>query len=173
MTAPFKTAMPATCLLACVASAFHFDLLHKPWTTQMFWSSKSSLVCLSSNLVIQKGQWIRLVSAPLEHQGLFHFLLSTASLAFKVRFLETQSTRKWSLLTLICSTLFLLLGTSVVYVALSLLAEDLVDYRNSTECVQGRLFFRHILGTVFFRICSPFPWFFDYDISFKIRRVIR
>ena len=59
-SAPFRTSLPSTFLLAGIASALHFDLVQKPWRTAFFWTSKSSLVCLNSNSVLGKGKNIKI-----------------------------------------------------------------------------------------------------------------
>ena len=133
ISAPFKTSMPATTTLALTAFAFQYDLINKPWTTRMFWSSKSSLVCLNSKFVIAKGQWTRLLSAPLEHHGTIHFLLCVASFLLKGRFLE----EKRSFFRMTAMTIAALIATSTVYITLAQLAEDVFNYENASECVQG------------------------------------
>jgi len=138
VSAPFKTSLPSTFALAGIASALHFDLVQKPWRTAFFWTSKSSLVCLNSNSVLGKGQWIRLISGPLEHHGTVHFLLCIASFILKGRFLESMTTQPHpSFLSRTVKTAVMTVATSLVYVLSSQVAEDLLGIRQSPECVQG------------------------------------
>ena len=137
LSAPFRTSMSSTFLLASLATGLHFDLVEKPWTTSFFWSSKSSLVCLNSNFVFGRSQWVRLISGPLEHHGTAHFAMCLLSFLLKGRFLESQTKHQQAFLSRTLRTLTMMVATSLVYIVASELAEDLMGYSQAPECVQG------------------------------------
>ena len=72
----------------------HMDVLRKPWKSKHFWSSSTSLVCLSVNRLmgyetgkINMDIW-RLISGPLEHASATHFVICLISFINKGRLLE-------------------------------------------------------------------------------------
>lgn len=134
---PFKvmTRFPATMISSLALTATHFNMFHKPWNKSAFWSSRSSLVCLNGNHIFGKSsEWIRLISAPLEHQSNLHFMICLASFFIKGYQLEKRRGVFRYLVTVIMS----IIGTSVVYVIVSRLAFEVQkDPIYMRECAQG------------------------------------
>jgi hypothetical protein len=65
---------PVTVLVSALLLALHLDAVPKLWVRDSFWSSRSSQVCLSAAHVIGDREWLRLISAPLEHASHIHFM---------------------------------------------------------------------------------------------------
>ncbi|TRY64144.1 hypothetical protein TCAL_06293 [Tigriopus californicus] len=126
---------PATVISSLALTATHLNMFQKPWNKVMFWSSRSSLVCLSSDHIFATSpQWIRLISAPVEHQSDFHFVICLVSFLIKGFQLEKRRGFVKYILTMITS----ILGTSLVFVILSRLAYELQNEPfYMKECVQG------------------------------------
>lgn len=76
---------PATTLTSVFLTSLHFDLISKPWTKRHFWQSGSSLVCLNARHIIEKRNFLRIISAPVEHAGDVHLAICVLSFVIKVR----------------------------------------------------------------------------------------
>ncbi len=86
-----RAALPAASLAVSGAlAALHSGLLSRPWRTRSFWMSGPGLVCLSARRALSgaaegRGDLLRVVSAPLEHEGGVHLATSIFSLIMKVK----------------------------------------------------------------------------------------
>ena len=89
--------------------------------------SSNLVSTIAKYVLLIPGQWIRLVSGPLEHHGTVHFLLCIASFILKCRFLESMTTQPPpSFLSRTVKTAVMTIATSLVYVLSSQVAEDLL-----------------------------------------------
>lgn len=116
--------------------ASHLNLHRKPWSVWHFWTSRATLVCASADTVWARSEWLRLISAPLEHSdGWVHLTVVLTSLAIKGYVLEPplRSYFKFTLLALVAAIL-----TSLVYVVSSLALSLITGTpAHSAECVLG------------------------------------
>ena len=81
---------------------------------------------------MNKGEWIRVLSGPLEHQGNAHFVITLFFLVPKLYRLE-EKTSMFRLMALQLSSLIL---TGLVYVSLQFIINAWTDI-HVYECVQG------------------------------------
>lgn len=134
--------VPGTSIVSGLLCVLHFDLLPKPWNVmQHFWTSRTALVCLSSNYVLNNRDFVRIISGPLEHAGIVHFVICLVSL-FKKLFQLERSRRNLFKIFFISSVC--LVGTSLTYVALAFLLSAINNDRlYAAECQQG------LSGTLF------------------------
>ena len=125
---------PATLTAGAFLTATHLNLYTKPWTTKHFWTSPTSLVCLSFNEALAKLNLLRFVSAPLEHSGDVHFAICLVSFLIKGYQLE-QSRGSKGFLKLVFWGFF---NTSLAFVLVTkLCAEAFADQSYLQQCVHG------------------------------------
>ena len=98
------------------------------------------------SVYLTPGQWIRLISGPLEHHGTVHFLLCIASFILKGRFLESMTTQPHpSFLSRTVKTAVMTVATSLVYVLSSQVAEDLL----------GKIVYANLLSALPYFLKTP------------------
>lgn len=116
-------------------TAFHLDLVTKPWTTKYFWSSRTGVVCLNARHVLTRHELLRLLSGPIEDAGHVHFAIcSIGSLVLKsVQLEKRRGALKHTGLLAVCT-----IGTSLANVLVSHMLSDVLDNPlYSAECLQG------------------------------------
>ena len=123
---------PITFFITVGLIAWEMDYIKKPWNKRVFWSSGAPLVCLNANNVVNKMEWYRLFSGPLEHAGNLHFIISLLFVIPKVIRLE-EKLPMFKLIGVIMSSL---IGTSIFYILFQLFINQFTDF-GTFECVQG------------------------------------
>ena len=124
---------PVTFFTSGLLGTLHLNWISKPWPTKVFWSSGTALVCLNARHIVNKQDWWRMISAPLEHASDIHFAICLVSYILKVHRME----RRQPFLRLIFVLMTASVSTSIVYVVASQVLSDFTDPLLASECVQG------------------------------------